>query len=309
MNVIWERKSILWPGLNTIWPGAEKYFFPLILLILFFLVFIFTAYLNDWNYLKITINLLPAFLMTVFQVSGRKIENISTDGKTLFMETKWWHLKPLEVIQVAIADIKTCKYSAWLGLKLVTKEKNFKLVDSSGGDMSTAVLQYLKQFDFIEGLGDTPVVYAKKRLEQKVKRFTLGFGPSEKRQWYAYWVYSIDPQGFSNDLPELKEDYLQALAVILQEAEIEARNYPYPWRVGIRYVPKDMSLNALVFQDLGIKGAENLMGVGGVDWRIQWPDDLKKAFPQRKKYICGREITKGIDRYWVMPKNHLKAQG
>ena len=51
------------------------------------------------------------------------------------------------------------------------------------------------------------------------------------------------------------------------------------------------------------------MGVGGVDWRIQWPDDLKKAFPQRKKYICGHEITKGIDRYWVMPKNHLKAQG
>lgn len=308
MNVIWERKSILWPGLNTIWPGRRKYFFPLVLLILYFLAFIFIAYLNDWNYIKTTLSLLPFFLMTIFQASRREIEKVSTNGKTLFIETKRWYLKPLEVIQVATSDIKSCKFSVWLDLKLVTKNKNIKLMDSSGGDMSTAVLQYLKQFDFIEGIGDTPAVYAKKRLEQKVNRFTFGFGPSEKRQWYAYWVYSIDPQGFGNDLPELKDDYLQALAVILLEAEIEARNYPYPWRAMIRYVPKDMSLNALIFQDLGIKRAEKLVGVGGVEWHILWPDDLKKAFPQRKKYICGREITKGMDRYWVMPKGHQKAQ-
>ena len=200
MNVIWERKKIVLPGVNTIWPGGEKYFFLLILLILFFLAFIFIAYINDWNFIKTTITLLPAFLINILQASGRKIEKVSTDGENILIETKRWHLKPLEDIQVTISDIKSCKYSAWLGLKLVTKKKSFKLMDSSGGDMSTAVLRYLKQFDFIMGLDDTHAEYAKKHLEQKVKTFTLGFGPSEKRQWYAYWVYSIDPQGFSNDL-------------------------------------------------------------------------------------------------------------
>jgi len=81
---------------------------------------------------------------------------------------------------------------------------------------------------------------------------------------------------------------------------MEARGYPYPWRAGIRYVPDDMSLNALVFQDLGIQGADKLIWPSDVDWRVQWPEDLKKAFPRRNRRICGREISAGMDKYWVI---------
>jgi len=301
MEVIWEKKAGFWSGLDIIWPGTAKYFIPFVLLIVFSLLFIFTAYINNWNLIKTTITLLPSLFMSLIPASRSQIEKISTDGEALFVEKRRWYQKRSEIMRVAISDIKRSKFSVLFDLRLVTKKRNYKLTDSSGGDMSTALLQYLRQFDHIVGFDDTPVEYAKRHLDQKVKKFTLGFDHSTKRQWYAHWLYSIDPQDFGNDLPELKDDYLQALAVILQKAEMEARNYPYSWRIAIRYVPDDMSLNALIFQDLGLKEAEKPMWVGEVDWRVQWPEDLEKAFPRRKKYICGREITKGIDRYWVMP--------
>jgi len=301
MKVIWEKKAPFWPGLDIIWPGKAKYFLPFVFLIAFSLLFIFTAYIDDWNLIKTTVTFLPGFLISIIQVSRNEINKISTDGAMLLIEKRRWYWKQSELIRVAIGDITRYEFSVLLGLKLFTKKRNHKFPDSSGGDMSTALLKYLRQFDHISGLGDAPLEHAKKHLEQKIKRFTLGLDHSAKRQWYTHWVYSLDPQGFGNDLPELKDDYLQALAVILQKAVVEARSYPYPSWIAIRYVPEDMSLNALVFQDLGLKGAKRSIWIGNIDWRVQWPEDLKKAFPCRKKYICGRETTKGMVKYWVIP--------
>jgi hypothetical protein len=280
-------------------------------MLLYFLLFIFIAVINDWDIVKSLVGFLPTGVIGMIQFSRSSVDKILADGEVLLIQKKrsvfLWRPIQRKMMKVTIDDIKYCNFNAMFGPKLVTKQKNYNLVDSSGGDMITALLQYLKQFDHIKGLDDSPIEHAEKYLEQKVLRFTLGFNHPIKRQWYDNWVYPIDPQGFGNDLPELKDKYLQALAVILQKAEKEAQNYPYPWQVGIRYSPKDMSLNALIFHDPGPRGTGKPMMFYGVKWNNQWPQELKRAFPRTQNYICGLEASKGLETYWIIPKNKLRG--
>ncbi len=310
MKTIWEEKAGFFSGLELIWPGISEWLPQLAFILLYVILFVFIAFLNDWNIVKSLVGFLPTVVIGLVQSRMSVVDKMSADGKVLLLQKKrsifLWRPIERKVIQVAIANIRGCNYSTLFGLKLFTNKKSYKLIDSAGGDMSTALLRYLRQFDHIKGLGDTPVQHARKYLEQKVLRFTLGFEHPIKRQWYCHWVYPIDPQGFGNDLPELKDKYLQALAIILQKAEKEAQDYPYPWQVGIRYVPKDMSLNALVFHDPGPKGMGKPMIFYGVKWSDQWPEELKRAFPRTQNYICGLEVRRGAEAYWVIPKNPLR---
>jgi hypothetical protein len=311
VKTIWEEKAGFFSGLEFIWPGISEWLPQLTFMLLYFLLFIFIAVINDWNIVKSLVGFLPTVVIGLIQSRISVVEKVSADGEVLLLQEKrslfFWRPIQRKVIHVLIANIKRCNYNALIGFKLITKEKSYKLTDSSGGDMSTALLRYLSQFDHIKGLANTPVQHARESLEKKVLRFTLGFEHPIKRQWYDHWVYPIDPQGFGNGLPELKDRYLQALAAILQKAEKEAQDYPYPWQVGIRYVPKDMSLNALIFHDPGPRGTGKPMMFYGVKWNNQWPQELKRAFPRTQNYICGLEASKGLETYWIIPKNKLRG--
>lgn len=141
--------------------------------------------------------------------------------------------------------------------------------------------------------GDIKKVHAEALRD--AQEFELDMGPDE---WFDLWHTHVDWDGDGNDGAAARRPFLEALFIILDRLDQQAKAYPHPYQLWAWVLEEDSSQDAVFLHSKNPNSDNFPLEFDDVDFDAEYPEWLH-GIVKEGRHRVGRSTYNDVVSYYI----------